>query len=193
MFLLWVILEFLIFFKLVSLYGFLQIFALYTLPSFIGIIILFYYPKAWIQDFQKSWQSTEKPARKLLHHLFITVSGLFFLIPSIFTRIIGLTLSLPLLRHLVVLVVLFRWFQWSRKFMSRYQVFNMGSQGFAFYTTFMKGQSGFNSENQAENFSSEFASEGEITELKDVTPKADNILAIDSKSPPDSKSDDGKA
>jgi UPF0716 family protein affecting phage T7 exclusion len=148
---LWFLLEFLFFFKLVTLYGFLNVFACYTLPSIIGFIILAYYPKAILASLQNTMKMQEKPSSKIIHSLLITISAIFFIIPSVTTRLIALVLFLPVSRHLLVFFILWQWIKLSGKFFNKFQNFNFSSNGFSAYTGFYT-QNGF-TKNTNNNFS----------------------------------------
>lgn len=136
MFPIWALLELLLFIKLVSVFGFLKIFALYTLPSFLGFFILTSYPQSLLGTLQSSMQKQKKPTTQMLHSLFIFISAVLFIIPSAITRIIGLILFLPILRHLVVFLLVWQWFRLSAHFLKRFQNFNFSQNGFKVYTHF---------------------------------------------------------
>jgi UPF0716 family protein affecting phage T7 exclusion len=178
MFPIWLLLEFLLFIKLVSVYGFLKIFTFYTLPSFLGFVILTYYPKALIGSLQNTMQMQEKPSSKMLHSLFIIVSGLFFIIPAFTTRIIALFMFLPIFRHILVAVLMWKWYKLAGKFFGKLQKFNTNSnaKGFSFYTGFYSNSganersASFNGFKQLED-TPEQQSESIEREVIDVTPK----------------------
>jgi UPF0716 family protein affecting phage T7 exclusion len=175
MFPIWLLFEFLLFLKLVSLYGFLKIFAFYTLPSFLGFFILAYFPKAFMGSLQKSMNMQEKPSSKILHSLFIIFSALFFIIPSVSTRIIGLTLFLPISRHLFVAILIWQWYKLAGKFFGKFQKFNFGSNGFSVYTGFFSS-TGFKDRtiNPEPNDSVENSTYINEREVIDITPKTLN-------------------
>lgn len=136
MFAIWALLELLLFIKLVSVYGFLKIFALYTLPSLMGFFILANSPQSLLTGFQSSMQNQKKPTTQMLHTLFIFISAILFIIPSAATRIIGLFLFLPVLRHLMVFLLVWQWLRLSSRFLNRFKNFNFSQNGFTVYTNF---------------------------------------------------------
>jgi UPF0716 family protein affecting phage T7 exclusion len=177
----WFLLEFLLFIKLISLYGFLYIFAWYTLPSFIGFLILSYYPKALLGSLQATIQNKEKPSSKMLHSLFIIISAFFFIIPTASTRIIALFLFLPILRHIIVFILLWQWYKFAGKIFGKFQNFNFSSNGFAVYTNFYR-RGGFNKKQTPfDSSSTEVLDSYDEREVIDVTPKQVDTKPNDNK------------
>lgn len=162
MFPIWFILEFLLFLKLISIYGFLNIFAFYTLPSFLGLLILIYYPKSLLKSLQNTMQIKEKPSNKMLHSLSIIISALFFIVPSVSTRLIGLFLFLPIFRHIIVFILMWQWTKLAGKLFNKVQNFNFTGKGFSVYTGSF-GNGGFNKNINPDEY--------DDTNIIDVTPK----------------------
>ncbi len=124
-----IIAEFVIFFWGVHEWGFFNTLGLYLLPCVLGFLIVSTVGRMAIMTLQSTVVKGQLPASKILHSGAIFLSGIFFLIPSFFTRIIGLILLLPGLRHLAV---------WRFKLFMAKQIkkgaasFNFGGKGFGF-------------------------------------------------------------
>ncbi|MBO9666723.1 MAG: FxsA family protein [Bdellovibrio sp.] len=97
-----IIAEILIFFTISSRVGFLNTLAIYFVPCLLGFLIVSTVGRMAIMTLQSTVMRGQLPANKLLHSGAIFISGLCFLVPSFFTRIIGIVLLLPGLRHLAV-------------------------------------------------------------------------------------------
>ncbi|MDG0815257.1 FxsA family protein [Bdellovibrio svalbardensis] len=124
-----IIAEVVIFFLGVNQWGFFNTLGLYLLPCILGFIIVSTVGRMAIMTLQSTVTQGQLPANKILHSGAIFLSGIFFLIPSFFTRIIGVILLLPGLRHLAV---------WRFKLFMAKQIkkgaasFNFGGNGFGF-------------------------------------------------------------
>lgn len=94
--------EMVLFFFAVKSWGFLNTLGLYLLPCFLGLLIVSTMGRLAVVSLQSSLMRGELPASRLLHSGAIFLSGLLFLVPSFFTRVIGVVLFLPGLRHLAV-------------------------------------------------------------------------------------------
>ncbi|KHD88691.1 MAG: hypothetical protein OM95_07775 [Bdellovibrio sp. ArHS] len=97
-----VIAEIVIFFLGVRHWGFLNTLGLYLLPCLLGLLIVSTVGRLAIMNLQTTVMRGQLPASKILHSGAIFISGLLFLVPSFFTRVLGLILFLPGLRHLAV-------------------------------------------------------------------------------------------
>ncbi|MEN0058396.1 MAG: FxsA family protein, partial [Bdellovibrio sp.] len=97
----------------------------------------------------------QMPASQMLHSGALFISGLLFLVPSFATRVLGLVLFLPGLRHIAV---------WRFKIFMAQQAAKGAAnwQGFRFYRYGPQGMEDF-SETRAER-------EVHPTEVLDVTP-----------------------
>jgi UPF0716 protein FxsA len=122
-----VIAEFIIFWMAVQQWGFLNTLGLYLLPCVLGMFIMNVVGRIAIMGLQGQAMSGQIPANKMLHSGAIFVSGLLFLIPSFFSRVLAVILLLPGLRHLAV------W--WFKIYLAKKiaqgtaQAFNFGSGG----------------------------------------------------------------
>lgn len=97
-----VVAEMVIFILSIKHLGFLNTVGIYILPSFFGFLIVTTVGRMAIMTLQGSVMKGQLPAGRILNSAAIFISGLLFLIPSFFTRIFGLILFLPGLRHLAV-------------------------------------------------------------------------------------------
>lgn len=146
--------EFVIFIFAVQEWGFFRTLGYYLLPCLMGIFILSTVGRIAVMSMQATVMKGQLPAAKMLHSSAIFLSGLLFLIPSFFTRIFGLILFLPGLRHLAV----WRFKIFLAKQMARGAAkfkfagggpfgFGAGSAGFRYYD-FRSDSSGFEEVNQ---------------------------------------------
>lgn len=163
-----VIAEIFIFFTFVQHYGFFNTLGLYLLPCLLGIFIVSTIGRMAMMTLQGTMSQGQLPGTKILHTGAIFISGLMFLVPSFFTRVVGLVLFLPGLRHLAV---------WRFKIFMAQKIakggatgFSFGGNGFGFSTGFGRGgfggPGGFNPTN-------EFPGERDVTASSaqiDVTP-----------------------
>lgn len=122
-----VLAELLIFFWGVSEWGFFNTLGLYLAPCLLGFLIVSTVGRMAIMTLQSTVTRGQLPANKILHSGAIFLSGLFFLIPSFFARIIGLVLLLPGLRHLAVWR--FKLFMAKKMAQGSARVFNFGGGG----------------------------------------------------------------
>lgn len=83
-------------------WGFLNTLGLYLLPCLLGLFIVTTLGRMAMLSLQTSVLRGQLPASKILHSGALFLSGLLFLIPSFFARVIALVLFLPGLRHLAV-------------------------------------------------------------------------------------------
>lgn len=97
-----IIAEFVIFWLAVQEWGFLNTLGLYLLPCLLGFFILSVVGRMTLMSLQASLGSGQLPGGKMLHSGAIFLSGILFLIPSFFSRVLGLILLLPGLRHVAV-------------------------------------------------------------------------------------------
>lgn len=124
-----IIAEVVIFFIGVNYWGFFNTLGLYLLPCLLGFLIVSTVGRMAIMTLQSTVTKGQLPANKILHSGAIFLSGILFLIPSFFTRILGLVLLLPGLRHLAV---------WRFKLFMAKQIkkgsanFKFGGNGFGF-------------------------------------------------------------
>ncbi|MGE5084914.1 MAG: FxsA family protein [Bacillota bacterium] len=174
-----VLAELLIFFWGVSRWGFFNTLGLYLAPCLLGFLIVSTVGRMAIMNLQSTVTRGQLPGNKILHSGAIFLSGLFFLIPSFFARIIGLVLLLPGLRHLAVWR--FKIFMAKKMAQGSARVFNFGGGGpfgFGGFGAGSGGQSGFQYyefRNDGTGFTEmheEVREEREITDVEvvDVTP-----------------------
>lgn len=92
--------EIVIFVLAVQEWGFLATVGYYLIPCLLGLFIVSSMRRfAWTQ-MQVSMMQGQMPAQTMLHSALVFVSGLLFLVPSFFTRVLGVIFFLPGLRHL---------------------------------------------------------------------------------------------
>ena len=118
-----VIAEFLIFIAFSQHYGFFNTVGLYLLPCFLGLFIVSTIGRLAMMKMQGTMSQGQVPGTKMLHTGAIFISGLLFLVPSFFTRVLGLVLLLPGLRHLAV---------WRFKIYMAQKIAKGGASGFSF-------------------------------------------------------------
>ncbi len=123
-----VVAEFIIFFMLVKQWGFLNTLGIYLLPCLLGALIVLTVGRVALLTLQATVTRGKLPTNQLLHSGAIFIAGLLFLVPSVFTRVFGLILFLPGLRH----IVLWRFkLNMAKKMASGgARVFNFGNSGF---------------------------------------------------------------
>lgn len=176
-----VVAEIVIFILSVEHFGFLNTVGLYILPSLLGLLIVSTVGRMAIMTLQSTVMKGQLPAGRILNSAAIFISGLLFLIPSFFTRVLGLILFLPGLRHFAV---------WRFKTHMAKKVAN-GATGFSFGSGpfgFGGGSTGFKYYEYRNN-NTDFeksAHEREVgeTNVLDVTP-----LAVTHEEKKDSKKD----
>lgn len=132
-----VIAEFLIFFALSKNYGFFNTVGLYLLPCFLGVLIVSTVGRMAMMTLQGTMSKGQVPGTKILHTGAIFISGLFFLVPSFFTRVLGLVLLLPGLRHIAVWR--FKLFMAQKIAKGGASAFSFNGNGFGFSTGFGGG------------------------------------------------------
>lgn len=164
-----VVAEIVIFILSIQHFGFLNTVGLYILPSLFGFLIISMVGRMAIVTLQSTVMKGQLPAGRILNSAAIFISGLLFLVPSFFTRVFGLILFLPGLRHLAV--GLFK-NKMAKKMASGASGFSFGGGSFGFGT----GSSGFRYyEFRNNNTGNEESSEErEVSEANvlDVTPLA---------------------
>lgn len=97
-----IVAEIIIFILSIQHLGFLNTLGLYLLPCLLGFFIVTTVGRLALMTLQSTVMKGQLPASKILHSGAIFLSGLLFLIPSFFTRVFGLILFLPGLRHLAI-------------------------------------------------------------------------------------------
>lgn len=97
-----VVAEIVIFFFAVKQWGFFNTLGLYLLPCLLGFFIVAIVGRIAIMTLQSTVMRGQLPASRILHSGAIFLSGLLFLIPSFFARVLAVILFLPGLRHLAV-------------------------------------------------------------------------------------------
>lgn len=111
------------FFMILQRVGFLNTLAVYLLPCLLGFLIVTTVGRVALMNMQSTMSRGQLPAGKILHSGAIFLSGLLFLVPSVSTRIFGLVLLLPGLRHLAL---------WRFKISMAKKMASGASQGFGF-------------------------------------------------------------
>lgn len=125
-----VVAEIVIFILAVKNWGFLNTLGLYLLPCLLGFLIVTTVGRVAIMTLQRTMMKGQLPAGQILHSGAIFLSGLLFLIPSFFARVLALILFLPGLRHLALWR--FKLFM-AKKLAQGATHFNFGSTGFRYY------------------------------------------------------------
>lgn len=125
-----VIAELVIFILAVKEWGFLNTLGLYLLPCLLGFLIVTTVGRMAIMTLQSTVMQGQLPAGKILHSGAIFLSGLLFLVPSFFTRVFGVILLLPGLRHLAVWR--FKLFMAKKMSQGSARAFNFGAGPFGF-------------------------------------------------------------
>lgn len=97
-----VLAEIFLFFFLISNWGIWNTLAFYFLPCILGFFIVNIWSRITIPAFQAAALSGQKPGFKLMNSAAIFLSGLCFLVPSFFLRVLGVLLLLPGTRHFLV-------------------------------------------------------------------------------------------
>ncbi|WP_413576057.1 FxsA family protein [Bdellovibrio sp. HCB290] len=126
----WVIAEIVIFFTSVRFFGFFNSMLFYFVPCLLGFFIVNTVGRMAMMTLQSTVARGQLPAAKLLHSGAIFISGLCFLVPTFFTRLIGLVLLLPGLRHLAVWR--FKLYMAKKMASGSARVFNFGAGPFGF-------------------------------------------------------------
>lgn len=167
-----IIAEIVIFIMAVQHWGFLNTLGLYLLPCLLGLFIVSTVGRMALMTLQTTVMRGQLPGGRILHSGAIFFSGILFLVPSFFTRVIALILLLPGLRHLVVWR--FKLYMAKKVAQGSAQAFNFGAGPFGFGAGMGKGgSSGFRYyefRNQGNGFE-EVREEREIdAEVLDVTP-----------------------
>ncbi|WP_374029302.1 FxsA family protein [Bdellovibrio bacteriovorus] len=184
-----IVAEIIIFIFAVNHLGFLHTLGLYLLPCLLGLFIVATVGRMAIMTLQSTVMRGQLPASRILHSGAIFLSGLLFLVPSFFTRALGLILFLPGLRHLAI---------WRFKLYMAKQVakgsanFAFGNGPFGFGRGNMGGGSGFryyefrNDGTGFRDMSSEAREEREVrsADVLDVTPLK---ITHETKKPSDEK------
>lgn len=83
-------------------WGFWTTLGYYLLPSLLGMIIMSVVGRLALFNLQGSVAQGKVPANKMLHSGALFFSGLLFLIPSFFSRVLAVLLLLPGTRHFLV-------------------------------------------------------------------------------------------
>lgn len=138
--------EIVIFVLAVQEWGFLATVGYYLIPCLFGMFIVSSMRRfAWTQ-MQVSMMQGQMPAKTMLHSALVFISGLLFLVPSFFTRVLGVIFFLPGLRHLAVWKVQKVLQEKMAKgagafgFSQNFGFGNMGGAGFRYYD--FRNQSG---------------------------------------------------
>lgn len=166
-----IIAELVIFVMAVQRWGFFNTLGLYLLPCLLGFFIVTVVGRVAVMTLQATMMKGQLPAAKILNSGAIFLSGLLFLIPSFFARVVALVLFLPGLRHLAV----WRFKTYMAKKIARgVGGFNFGAGGPGGPFGFGTGSSGFRYyefRGEGDSFQ-ETAEEREVREahVLDVTP-----------------------
>lgn len=129
-----IVAEIVIFVLFVQRLGFFPAVGLYLVPCLLGMLIVSTVGRMALMSMQGSLTQGKVPGTRLLHSGAIFLSGLFFLLPSFFSRIVGLILLLPGLRHLAV----WRFKIYMAQKIAKGGAFSFGN-GFGFSTGFGNG------------------------------------------------------
>ncbi len=151
--------EIFIFFACVGQFGFLNTLLIYFLPCLLGFFILNVWGRAALFSLQTATARGEIPGNRMIHAGAIVLSGICFLIPSFFARLLALFLFLPGLRHFLI---------WKFK-AQVLQKMSRGSAGFQFGGGFPFGKNPFPRPDAAD-FGQSREREVHSTEVLDVKP-----------------------
>lgn len=91
----WSLFEIFLFFVFSEKYGFFRVFIAYMLPSFLGSLIFSNSGKFTLSQLQTQFFKDEAPPQALMRVAAYYLSGIFFLIPSFSTRVVGIILWIP--------------------------------------------------------------------------------------------------
>ena len=94
--------EIFIFFSAIQKWGFFPVAGAYLAPCLLGLLMLNLLGRFALVNVQKSLMQSQVPNDSLLHSAAFFVSGVLFLVPAFFTRVVALGLLLPGTRHLAV-------------------------------------------------------------------------------------------
>lgn len=97
-----IIAEIFIFFAAVQQWGFWNTLGIYFLPCILGYFIVTIMGQVTLITLQTTVMKGQLPASRLMNSGALFLSGILFLIPSFFSRFLGVVLFLPGLRHLAV-------------------------------------------------------------------------------------------
>ena len=124
--------EILIFWFAADKWGFFNTLGIYLLPCLLGFLIVSMVGRMAMMTMQTTVMRGQLPGNKILHSGAVFLSGILFLIPSFFTRVFGLVLLLPGLRHLAIWR--FKLFMAKKMASGSARVFNFGGGPFGFGT-----------------------------------------------------------
>lgn len=167
-FLFFFIFESYLFLKLVTLWGFINVFVLYFAPIGLGLILLNYFGfkgAMALKNLSNPDTQSQDMIKTILHKGLISVGGILFLLPFFTTRVLGLFFIIPGLRHLVILLLKKPLMNQFSKFQT--QGFNQGAQGnnhFGFKTFY------YSSQWPSARSANDSPFETNITEERDVSP-----------------------
>lgn len=143
-FLVWLFLEIFLFAKSVEWFGWMNSFLIYFGPSLIGAILLSSISRVGLMAVQGALSKGQVPGTQLLHTGAVFVGFLLLVVPTFTTRLLGICLILPGLRHL--LVWRFKIFATQKMAQGSAQFFSFGAGagagGFKFYNYQAQGGSG---------------------------------------------------
>ena len=94
--------EIVVFFLLVSRFGFLNIFGLYLLPCLLGFIVLAFQSRVALLNLQRALMEGKQPAKRLLATAANFLAGVLLLVPTFTTRVFALVLLVPGLRQMAL-------------------------------------------------------------------------------------------
>ncbi|MBX2988420.1 MAG: FxsA family protein [Bdellovibrionaceae bacterium] len=97
--------EFIAFVWLASSFGFFKVLLWYILPSFLGFVFLSLQSRAALLTLQKRLAEGRDPGFQLLNTAAKFLAGVFLVIPMLTTRVLGVILLVPGLRHVFLLSV----------------------------------------------------------------------------------------
>ena len=132
--------EIVIFWFAVDKWGFLNTLGIYLLPCLLGFIIVSSIGRVAMMTMQSTVMRGQLPGNKILHSGAIFLSGILFMVPSFFARVVAIILLLPGLRHLAIWR--FKIFMAKKMASGSARVFNFGSGPFGFGTGMGGGPGG---------------------------------------------------
>lgn len=128
-------------------WGFIDTLGVYLMPSILGAIVVSMSGASSLMGMQSTLSSGGAPDRKMLHRVAIFIGGLFLIVPMWTTRLIGVILILPGLRHLALGRM--QKILMQKMTASSQQGFQSGPFGFKYYRYTGRAEHPFENQHQA--------------------------------------------
>ena len=104
-FLVYPICEIILWWKFISLFGFLDALLWCVLSAIVGFYILKLQSRGAVEDFQRAAASGQMPSRRVVHRILMSFGGFLLILPGVMTDLMGAVLVLPGLRHMLVFLI----------------------------------------------------------------------------------------